>query len=191
MYSYIGKSTIKQNLYVSFSNKSKRFPSSIRTSPAIFCTVSSFSSATKNKLSPVFAPNFSSKPFLTSSVTNLAIPPCGPSSVNFTQARPFAPASSTAYSVILSKNFLPCSAPFGTTTAFIVLSLNALNSVSLKISVASCIISGFLKSGLSIPYFSIASLYGIFINGPSSTFHVVNFLKVDVNISSSTSKTSS
>ena len=34
-----------------------------------------------------------------------------------------------ANSVILSKNFLPCSAPSGTTMAFTVLSLNALNSI--------------------------------------------------------------
>ena len=56
--------------------------------------------------------------------------------------------------------------------------LNALNSEFLKHSVTSCIIKGFLKSGLSIPYFSIASLYGIRTNGPLSTFQVVNFPKV-------------
>ena len=43
--------------------------------------------------------------------------------------------------------------------------MNGLNVVSLKQSVKSIISNGFLKSGLSVPYFSIASLYGILLNG--------------------------
>ena len=115
-----------------------------------------------------------------------------PSFSNLVQAKPFAPTSSdVAYSVILSKNFLPCSAPFGITIAFTVLSLNALKSEFSKIVVTSWIINGFLKSGLSIPYFSIASLYGILTNGPSSTFQFVNFLYVYGITSSTTLNTSS
>ena len=178
-------------MYTFFSIKSKRFPNSILTSPAIFCAVWN-SSAIKKILSPDFTPKFSSNAFLFSSVMNFAIPPCTvPSISNFVHANPFAPHSSTANSVILSKNFLPCSAPLGTTIIFTVLSLKALNSVFLNSSVTSCMINGFLKSGLSIPYFSIASLYGILKNGPSSTFQFVNFLKVCVITSSITLNTSS
>ena len=124
---------------------------------------------------------------------NFAIPPViSPDCSYFVQANPFAPTSSdVAYSVILSKNFLPCSAPFGTIIAFIVFPSNALKSEFAKHFVTSSIINGFLKSGLSIPYFSIASLYGIFTNGPSSTFHVVNFLNVYGTTSSITLNTSS
>src|SRR5699024_12430509 len=50
--------------------------------------------------------------------------------------------------LILSKNFLPCSAPFGTTITFTVFPLNAWNSEFSNILVTSCIIKGFLKSGL-------------------------------------------
>ena len=188
--SYIGKSTIKQNLYTFFSTKSNLLANSILNPPAIFCAVLN-SSATKNMLSFGFAPNSISFAF-TSSVINFAIPPDTLDSVsNFTHARPFAPSSFTANSVMLSKNFLPCSAPFGTIIAFIVLSLKALNSVPSNTLVTSCIINGFLKSGLSLPYFSIASLYGILINGPSSTFQFVKCLNVDVNTSSNTLNTSS
>ena len=82
-------------------------------------------------LSPAFTPNSFSNLAFASSVINLAIPPCTvPSFSNLVQANPLAPTSSVvANSVILSKNFLPCSAPFGTTIAFTVLSLNALNSI--------------------------------------------------------------
>ena len=128
-----------------------------------------------------------------SSVMNFAIPPAtSPFSSSFVHASPCAPTSFVfAYSSILSKNFLPCFAPSGTTIIFIVFSLNALKSEFLNNFVPSCIISGFLKSGLSIPYFSIASLYGILINGPSSTFQFVNFLNVYGTTSSITLKTSS
>ena len=120
---------MKQNLYIFFSNKSSLFPSSILTCPAIFCAVSNLS-AMKNILSSGFTPNSFSNLLNASSVMNFAIPPCGVlfSSI-FTQASPFAPCSSTANSTILSKNFLPCFAPSGTTIAFTVLSLNALNSL--------------------------------------------------------------
>ena len=57
---------------------------------------------------------------------------------------------------ILTKNNI---ITFGTIIAFIVLSLNALKSIFANTSVTSWIISGLRKSGLSIPYFSIASLY--------------------------------
>ena len=141
------------------------------------------------QLTPISFINLSLIP----SVINLAIPPdIVPSCSNFVQANPFAPTSSVvANSPILSKNFLPCSAPFGTTIAFIVLSLKALNSEFSNNFVTSLIINGFLKSGLSMPYFSIASLYGIRINGPSSTFQFVNFLKVYGTTSSITLNTSS
>ena len=191
LYSYIGKSTIKQNLYTFFSNKSNLFPSSILTCPAIFWAISNLS-AIKNILSPFLAPNSSSNRVKISSETNFAIPPCAIlfSSI-FVQAKPFAPKLSTANSVILSKNFLPWLAPSGTTIAFIVLSLKALNSVFLNTFVTSWIINGFLKSGLSIPYFSIASLYGILTIGPSSTFQFVCSLKVAGITFSITLKTSS
>ena len=118
-------------------------------------------------------------------------PVYSPFSSILTQANPFAPASSFAKTSILSKNLRPWDAPFGTIIIFTVLPLKALNSVFLNISVASCIISGFLKSGLSIPYFSIASKYGILINGPSSTCQVVFSLNTYGTTSSATSKTSS
>ena len=134
----------------------------------------------KKTLEFLAIPNSFSNWFFISSVINFAIPPViSPFSSYLVQAKPFAPTSSdVAYSVILSKNFLPCSAPFGTTIAFIVFPSNALKSEFSKHFVTSWIIKGFLKSGLSIPYFSIASLYGIFTKGPSSTFQFVNFLNV-------------
>ena len=190
--SYIGKSTIKQNLYTPFSIKSNLLPNSILINPAIFCAFAN-SSAIKNILDPFSTPiSLCSFSFI-SSVINFAIPPeIVPSPSNFVHANPFAPTSSVvANSPILSKNFLPCFAPFGTTIAFIVLFLNALKSEFSNNFVTSWIINGFLKSGLSIPYFSIASLYGIRINGPLSTFQFVCFSNVYGTTSSITLKTSS
>ena len=126
-----------------------------------------------------------------SSVMNFEIPPVYPSGSTFTHANPFAPASSLAKSVILSKNFLPWLAPSGTTIIFIVFPLNALNSVFSNNFVASWIMSGLRKSGLSIPYFSIASLYGIRLKGASSTFQFVCALNTVVKMSSNTLNTSS
>ena len=62
--------------------------------------------------------------------------------------------------------------------------LNGLKVVSLNSLVKSIIISGFLKSGLSVPYLSIDSLYGILTNGFVETSLSLNFLKTSVNISS-------
>ncbi len=94
--SYIGKSTIQQNLYISFSISSSLLPNSILTSPAIFCAVF-ISSAMKNMLEFFAIPySFSSFSFI-SSVINLPIPPdISPFSSYFVQARPFAPASCIA-----------------------------------------------------------------------------------------------
>ena len=47
--------------------------------------------------------------------------------------------------------------------------LNGSNELLLNISVKSSITNGFLKSGLSEPYLSIASLNGILLNGLSDT----------------------
>ena len=142
----------------------------------------------KNTASPIFAPNS----VFISSVKNFAIPPVKLfSSSTFTHARPAASASVLANSPISSKNFLPCFAPSGTIMYLIVLSLNALNSVYLKQCVASLIINGFLKSGLSIPYFSIASEYGILINGVFTTFQSLFFLNTSGITSSITLNTSS
>ena len=188
--SYIGKSTIKQNLYTPFSTKSNLFPNSSLTPPAIFCAFLN-SSAIKKIAVLGFAP-ICSNPNFTSSVINFAIPPVTSfSASNFTQAKPFASNSFIAYSLILSKNFLPCSAPFSTNIAFIVFSLKALNSVFSNNFVTSCIINGFLKSGLSLPYFSIASLYGIRGNGVFVISQLVCFLNIVVNISSNMFNTSS
>ena len=150
---------MKQKRYTSFCNKSNLLPNSILTKPAIFCAFSN-SSAIKNIAELFAAPYFSCKASFISGVINLAIPPVtSPFSSIFVQAKPFAPTSfDVANSPILSKNFLPWLLPSGTTITFTVLPLNALKSESLKHSVTSCIIKGFLKSGLSIPYFSIASL---------------------------------
>ena len=54
--------------------------------------------------------------------------------------------------------------PF-TTKPFLILSSKILNPESIKQSVRSQIINGFLKSGLSVPYFSIDSLKVILGNG--------------------------
>ena len=50
-----------------------------------------------------------------------------------------------------------------------ILPLKPAKSLFSNISEASSIISGFLKSGLSHPYFNIASLYGILLNGLGDT----------------------
>ena len=94
--SYIGKSTIKQNLYTSFSNKSNSFPSLILTPPAIFCAFVN-SSATKNIASFFVIPILSNIFAFLSSSINLAIPPFKFISLStFTHAKPLASSSSTA-----------------------------------------------------------------------------------------------
>ena len=127
-----------------------------------------------------------------SSVINFAIEPetCIWSS-NFTHAKPPAPNSSFAKSTIPSKNFLDCSAQFGTIIAFTSFPLKPLNSEFSKHSVTLFITSGFLKSGLSEPYFSIASLYGILTNGASSISQVVCALNTFGITTSRTLNTSS
>ena len=77
------------------------------------------------------------------------------------------------------------------TIALIVFPLNALNSVFSNTFVTSIIINGFLKSGLSVPYFSIASLYGILSNGASDIFQSLFFLNTFEITSSPTANTSS
>ena len=56
-----------------------------------------------------------------------------------------------------------------------------------KISVISSIISGFLKSGLSEPYFNIASLYGILLNGLGDTSLSLKWVNISWKIFSPTS----
>ena len=64
-------------------------------------------------------------------------------------------------------------------------------SSRVNISVISFIISGFLKSGLSLPYLSIASEYEIFGNLSYISFLFEKFLKVLINSFSTTLKISS
>ena len=98
--SYIGKSTIQQNLYIFFSIKSNLFPNSILTPPAIFCAVSN-SSAIKNIASLFDIFPISTNASLFSGVMNFEIPPVNsPFSSTFVQANPFAPNSDTANSDI-------------------------------------------------------------------------------------------
>ena len=75
---------------------------------------------------------------------------------------------------------------------FSILSANNLNDEPLKISVTFDNNKGFLKSGLSFPYFSKLSLYVIFWNGGFVTLHFsVNSVKTWNKTGSKALKTSS
>ena len=100
--SYIGKSTIQQNLYTSLSIKSSLIPISFLISPASFSTMF-LCSAIKNTLSPGLVSVCIINCFLDSSSINFAIGPWNsPSSKILIHANPFALHSFIAKSVIPS-----------------------------------------------------------------------------------------
>ena len=72
-----------------------------------------------------------------------------------------------------------------TTNPFSILSLKTVNVEAAKISVTSMISIGLRKSGLSLPYLSIDSVYGILTKGGLETFLLLNLLKIS-NINGST-----
>ncbi len=163
-FSYIGKSTIQQKRKTSSSKWPARLAASTRTAPMIFAT-SSTSPAPKKTAWPGFRPRRSTSVLTSSSVRNLAMGPVkAMSSPTRIQARPFAPCS-TANSPRESKNLRGCPATSGTGRARTCLPANALNSESANTSVMSTSSSLARRSGLSEPYFSIASRNGIRGNG--------------------------
>ncbi len=159
-FSYIGKSTIQQKRNTPSSKCPARRAASTRTAPMIFET-SSNSPAPKNTACPAASDRRLVSSATFSSVRNFAIGPVSePSSVTRTHARPFAP-SEIAYSPSWSKNLRGRSWTAGTGSARTCLPANALNSEPSKTSVMSTSSSWARRSGLSEPYFSIASRNGI------------------------------
>ena len=114
-----------------------------------------------NTKSPFLIFNLAFNSLISASVTTLAILPVTSSS-NFKYAKPVAFFVLTK-SVNLSISFLENNpVAFSATIAFIIPDssitfLNTVNSVFLNISVISSISIPYLKSGLSVPYLSIAS----------------------------------
>ena len=108
---------------------------------------------------------------------NLAIGPWkDPSSKILSQASPLAFNSLIAKFVISSKKLLGLSPTSCALITRTIIFLNALKSKCSKISVTSTISNGFLKSGLSVPYFNITSLYFNLGNGQSFIFLSENSL---------------
>ena len=129
--------------------------------------------------------------------------PTGPFALNLSEfsmekyARPDDP-SSFAHLSIPSKKLLGFSDVFFVTIPLTIdplltnfLNISKLTSSLLKISVISAISKGFLKSGLSEPYLSIALSKGILGNFSWSNFLEENFLNKFTNNSSTILNTSS
>ena len=186
--SYIGKSTIQQNLYIFSSIKFNLFPSSVLIRPASSVAFGLLS-AIKNIVSSFSRLANSRSSDFNSSGMNLSIGPLkDKSSCTSKYPRPPIPID-IAYSSIFSWNPLD-KCPF-TFIALTVLSIKGLKVHFLKKSDKSIMNNGFLKSGLSLPYFNIASLYGILGKGYSATFLSENLVNVLYTTGSITLKTSS
>ena len=147
--------------------KSNSLPSLVRNRPAnlsILCLLS----ARINSALPLFKWHFSISSFLKSSVKNLSIDDLNViSSFTFIYDIPVAPNDFMYSSIFLYHEF-----DLSILSTFIPLIFNVLNGSKVlfdNIAVKSSISNGFLKSGLSEPYFSIASLYGILLNGIGDT----------------------
>src|SRR6056300_1122642 len=181
------------------SIKSRSFAILVLANEVIFSSSCCFEQA-KKILSPTSAPvNFiiSSKDADEKNFPTGPFPEIISSFSNVKYASPDAPCS-FAHLSILSKKLLGLSFVFLVTmhltlepdlTSFLKIS-NFTSSLE-KISVISFIIKGFLKSGLSDPYFNIASLYVIRGNLSKSNFLFENSLKVLTINFSTTLKTSS
>ena len=121
-----------------------------------------------NKVLPSFKPHFSINSFLNSSFRNLSIDDLNVISVpTLMYDKPTAPAFFMYSSIFLYHEF--DLSIFATVIPLIWDVLNGSNVLFDKILVKSSIINGFLKSGLSEPYLSIASLNGILLKGLSDT----------------------
>ena len=109
-----------------------------------------------------------------SSLNSLAIEPDISLFSNFINPSDEAPSSLYSLSNFLNHEFdLSHESNFIHLTS---LSLNTTDSLFLSIEVKFSISNLILKSGLSLPYFSIASLYGILLNGIGLTSLFPNFL---------------
>ena len=100
------------------------------------------------------------------------------------------PMVSANFSMAAKKDF----GIFAQSLTFIALTIfpwNGLKSTFRKKSERSMISSGFLRSGLSVPYLSIASANGIRTNGAGEIFLSVKRRKVSERTCSATAKTSS
>ena len=141
--------------------------------------------------SPAFEPFISISFSLSPSLRNLSIGPSKVrSSLTFTYPKPFIPIESAKSSIFLN-HFLDWEAASGTFIERTVFFLKGAKSVSSNISLISFIIRGFLKSGLSVPYLSIASAYDILAKGGFETSLSENSLNTLYRTSSATAKTSS
>ena len=154
----------------------------------------------KNILSPGFALVIFIISSNDSSEKNLPTGPFADKFFSFSKvkyAKPDAP-SSLAHLSILSKKLRGLSLVFFVTIALTIdpeftnfLKISNFTSSLLKIEVRSFISKGFLRSGLSVPYFINASLNFILGNFSKSNFFLENFLKSFTINFSTTSNTSS
>src|SRR5512145_426334 len=167
--SYIGKSTIQQNLYSSLAMRSISSASLRRAVPANFAAAAAFWSATKNTASPSPTPATARSRSSREESRNLAIGPFAPPPSKTTYPRPGAP-SPRAQSFSLSKKLRGRAAAPGagmarTTPPLATRLANTPKLEPANDSLASATTSGLRKSGLSEPYLSIASSYGMRGNG--------------------------
>ena len=170
----MGKSIIQQNSKLLLSIRLSSFPNFCLVRPLIFSTFL-FESHEKKTESLSFNLQSFASSFIEFSEKNLAI---GPFPINFSLSfsnvmypNPLAP-SSLAQLLKLSKKLLGFEEVFGAGIALTIepsainfLKISNLTSSLFIIVVTSNICMGFLKSGLSVPYFNIESWYLIFVNG--------------------------
>ena len=164
-------------------------PSSLRSTPAVFCAAS-FLPAVR----PIKSPGFNPRAAMTVSLRsckNLEIPPTNsPFSSSLNQYALLAVCTSTS-AQIPSITFLVAVNP-STTTAFMVCPSNGPNPQSAMTSVASCNTRSMRRSGLSVPYLSMDSRYGIRTNGAlEAVLYTPYFSNTGGSTSSTTENTSS
>ena len=179
--SNIGKSVIHIGLYLFWSINSIFFATSTLRAPNTFKTMLSLSPIIKIiSSSLIFVDKMSS--FWSLSERNFDIPPSNFPSLAFIHAKPFALTNSVYSSII----FLENEAPLGTTIAFTLSTdLNALNSDWSVIDFISWRKISNRVSGLSEPYWCIASVHVNLGNesGRSISFTLLNTWQVRLSIS--------
>ena len=171
--SYIGKSTIQQKAYCSLSMwPGTAAPIVLIRTPAVFCAC-----VRRPAAMPTKSPGTSPSALVSSSCSgaaNFAIPPTNEPFSSTRNQYGFAPACTSTSASVLSMNLrvpskcetttalmrtpvssLPVTVPFSSVRSL--LEANGPKPQSFRMSVTSCATRSMRRSGLSEPYFSIAS----------------------------------
>ena len=160
-----------QNSYFDLSIKSNSSPNLVLKLPIILEHL--FLSATINNTLPSTKLNLSLSNCLTLSSKNLSKEDLNPPSTTLiypnTLCNPLTYSSNILYQE-LDLSIL------STLIHLTTVSLNGAKSLKFIISLISSIIRGFLRSGLSLPYFNNASLYLILLNGKGETSLLPNLV---------------